>query len=238
MKRRTFLTFILSATLGAAASPARAQRGDMIHFAEFDGLERVIARSWLAPMALPADAASPVAASQDATPLATPETGPAIRSLSVFIYFFRTDENAADGYKRIDDDLTDTRENDANAPMEDELAIDGVGDLANGYSGVMMQGDATLTFTFATVQAGPFVYSLSGIFEGQGDNGLTRQFAEALVSSRMDRMAEQYDPDGGSRGGIWSMLNAVQPGMPEGSIVTDFEIYPMPESTSRPTTRR
>src|SRR5690606_9580887 len=60
MNRRSFLTLMLSATLGAAATPARAQRGDMIHFAEFDGLERVIARSWLAPMALPEDEASPV----------------------------------------------------------------------------------------------------------------------------------------------------------------------------------
>ncbi|HLU35515.1 MAG TPA: hypothetical protein VKZ61_07070 [Thermomicrobiales bacterium] len=239
MNRRSFLTLMLSATLGAAATPARAQRGDMIHFAEFDGLERVIARSWLAPMALPEDEASPVPASPEATDLATPETGPGgIRSLSVFIYLFRTDQNAADGYQRIDDDLTDTRENDANAPMEDELALDGIGDLANGYSGVMTQGGDTLTFTFATVQDGPFVYSLSGIFEGQGDNGLTGQFAEALVSSRMDRMAEQYDPEGGSRGGLWSKLNAVQPTMPDGSSVTDFEIYPMPESTSRRTIRR
>jgi hypothetical protein len=238
MKRRTFLTVVLSATLGAAASPARAQRGDMIHFAEFAGLERVIARSWLAPMALPADDASPVPASPEATPLATPESGPEIRSLSVFVYFFTTNENAIDGYLRIDADLAKTREGDPNAPMDDELPLDGVGERSIGYTGEMTQGDATLTFTFATVQAGPFVYSLSGIFEGQGDKGLTRQFAESVVASRMDRMAEQYDPQGGSRGGLWSKLNGVQPDMPTGSTVTDFEIYPMPESTSHPSSRR
>src|SRR5699024_8185308 len=144
MNRRAFLTLMMSVAAAPAASPAaHAQRGDLIHFAEFEGLDRVIARSWLAPMEFPVDDASPV----PATPVATPDTAPALRSLSVFIYVFRTDENAVAGYLRIDEDLASTREGDPNAPMDDELPLDGVGERSIGYTGEMSQGNDTLTFT-------------------------------------------------------------------------------------------
>jgi len=239
MNRRAFLTLMTAAAAGAAAPPAaHAQRGDQIHFSEFEGLDRIIARSWLAPMELPADAASPVPATPEATPFATPDAAPVIRSLSAFVYLFRADEHAIDGHLRIDADLATTREGDPNAPMDDELPLDGIGERSNGYIGQMDQGGDTLTFTFATVQDGPFVYSLSGIFESQGDGGTTRQVAESMVSTRMDRMAEHHDPEGGSRGGLWSKLNAVQLNMPDGASVTDFLIYPMPETISSPMSRR
>jgi hypothetical protein len=90
---------------------------------------------------------------------------------------------------------------------------------------------ATVEFTFATVQDGPFVYSLSGMFSGVDSAALTRDYAHQLIDAKMDRMAEQFDQEGRSRGGLWSKLNGIQPEMPAGSTAFDFIIYPMPEAT-------
>jgi hypothetical protein len=113
--------------------------------------------------------------------------------------------------------------------MEDVLPLDGIGDRANGFTGELAQGASTHTFTFATVLDGPFVYSISGMFTGKNGLALTRDYADALVGAPMDRMNEQFDRHGRSRGGLWSKLNGVQPEMPPGSNVVDFLVYPMPE---------
>lgn len=226
--QRLFVTILLSLFLGMHPA-AHAQRGDMVHFARFEGLERVIARSWFTPIPGAEPIASP-AASPVATLAATPLPEANVVSLSVFVYLFQTDENAAAGFERIDADLREIRDSDSRAPMEEYLPLDGVGDRANGYMGEIEQDDGTLTHTFVTVQDGPFVYSISGVFTNAAPESLTREYAGALVASQMDRMKEQFDKDGSSRGGMWSKLNGVQPDMPSGSIVNDLIIYPMPES--------
>jgi hypothetical protein len=229
---RAFRALLITTLLLAASLHASAQQGDLEYFESLDGLQRVIARSWSAPFPgmEPADAAiaSP-AATPAATPAAATGADAGIMNISIFVYFFDSDETAAAGYERIDADLARTREVDRRAPMEDVLPLDGIGDRANGFMGELAQGDTTYTFTFGTVLDGPFVYSISGMFAGDNGPELTRDYLGAMVGAPMDRMAEQYDCHGRSRGGLWSKLNGVQPSMPEGSGVADFVVYPMPE---------
>jgi hypothetical protein len=228
--RRSLSVLLLALILGTSPLTAHGQQGDMEYFASLDGLQRVIARSWSAPfpgMEPPANATPP--ASPAASPVASPESDAGIMNISIFIYLFDSDETSAAGYERIDADLARTREVDRNAPMEDSLPLDGVGDQANGFMGELAQGDTTYTFTFGTVLDGPFVYSISGMFAGDTGPNLTRDYLDAMVGAPMDRMAEQFDRNGGSRGGLWSKFNGVQPPMPEGSGVADFLVYQMPE---------
>lgn len=165
------------------------------------------------------------------TPAATPVTPPQIDSLSVFVFLFDSDDNAATGWERLDTDLQKTIKQDSRAPMGQDLPLDDIGSQARGYTGELTINNITTIHTFATVQDGPFVYSITGMFSGEDGTALTQTWAEALVAAPMDRMTEQFNPDGTSRGGLWHKLNAVQPEMPEDSSVTDFLVYPMENAT-------
>lgn len=236
--RRWLSALLLAILLCSSLPAAHAQQGDMDYFASFDGLERVIARAWAAPMTLTitevtADGTPVSTSQQEATPGATPlpQAPTGIGALSIFVYLFDSDEHAATGFDRIDADLQKTVLRDPRAPMTEDLPLDGVGDKARGYMGELTTDNITVTYTFATVQDGPFVYSLSGMFSGVDSAGLTRDFARQIVNTEMDRMTEQFDERGRSRGGLWSKLDGVHPDMPEGSSVIDFMIYPMPDAT-------
>jgi hypothetical protein len=236
--RRSVPTLLLAFILAASSMTAHGQEADMAHFASLDGLQRVIARAWSAPfpgMEPAAATAATPAAAPAASPVATPAgTSAEITNLSVLVYLFDSDESAAAGYERIDADLANVSETDSRAPMDEKLPLAGVGDQANGFMGELAQGDVTYTFTFGTVLDGPFVYSISGVFAGEGGAELTRDLVSTLVGSPMNRMAEQFDPHGRSRGGIWSMLDGIQPGMPEGSSTLDLIIFPMPDADATP----
>ncbi len=242
---RRLLPMLLALLVAAPLALAHAQEGDMTYFEEFDGLERIIARSWMAPVTALASTKAEtveineqgtpvVVTSTESTPAATPEPPAAIATLSIFVHLFDSDEHAATGFERIDAELQERREHDSSAPMQEDLPLDGIGDQARGYTGDIPHGDGAITYTFATVQDGPFVYSLTGMFNGGDGSALTAGYAESLIAAPMDRMAEQYDPEGGSRGGLWSKLNAVEPEMPEGSTVTDLIIFPMDMATPQP----
>jgi hypothetical protein len=230
---------LLIATLLPSSVLAAAQGGDSIYFASFEGLQRVVARSWMAPITTTMeeyrswdldDQGTPIPGTLHvSTPSATPAPQRGVGMLSVFVFLFDSDGNAATAWERLDDDLQTTVERDPRAPMMESLPLDGVGDQARGSMGELTSGGITVRHTFATVQDGPFVYSIAGMFSGVDGAALTRGYAEALVTARMDRMVEQFQPDGTSRGGIWSKLNGVQPEMPNGSTVTDLEIWPVPE---------
>lgn len=226
-------TLLLSSPLHVAA-----QVGDVAYFESFDGLQRIVARSWMAPMTMTTESRSweldeqgtPIPGTlQVSTPAATPAPQSGVGMLAIFVYLFDSDDNAADAWDRLDADLQKTVERDPRAPMMEDLPLEETGDQARGYMGDLTTEHVTVRHTFATVQEGPFVYSITGMFSGVDAAGLTRDYAEALVGAPMDRMAEQFSPDGTSRGGIWSKLNGVQPEMPEGSMVGDLEIWPIPE---------
>ena len=230
--RKLLTALLLTVMLGSSLLTTRAQEADMAYFASFDGLDRVIARSWMAPMvfddaATPQPAGTPMAS----TPAATPVTPPQIASFSVFVFLFDSDEHAATGWERLDNDLQKTVAQDSRAPMDQDLPLDDIGSQARGYAGDLTINNITTSHTFATVQDGPFVYSLTGMFSGEDGIAETQTWAEALVAAPMDRMTEQFQPDGTSRGGLWHKLNAVQPEMPENSTVIDFLVYPMENAT-------
>lgn len=217
---------------------ASAQGGDAAYFASFDGLQRIVARSWMAPVTFLEtsttqdldEQGTPIPGTlEESTPSATPAAPSSVGMLSIFVYLFDSDGTAADAWERLDEDLQKTVERDPRAPMMEDLPLDDVGDEARGYMGDLASGGVTVRHTFATVQDGPFVYSISGMFTGADGAGLTRGYAESLVAAPMDRMAEQFRPDGSSRGGIWSKLRGVEPEMPAGSTAVDLEIWPMPE---------
>jgi hypothetical protein len=229
---RILLASLLSLLLLPA--PGSAQEADWAYFDSFEGLQRVIARSWNAPVPeIVPPGATPVA-TPGATPVASPGATPmaAIQpiTVSIFVFLFETDTTATMGWGRLDNDLQDLARSDPNAPMDEALPLDGIGDRAKGYSGTLEIPGQAMTFTFATIQDGPFVYSISAMFAAGDAAGATRAIAADLAGARMDRMAERFDPAGGSTGGLWRKLNAVEPGMPEGAAVTDFVIYP-PEAT-------
>jgi hypothetical protein len=237
--RRWLTALLLSIQLASSLPAAHAQQGDRDYFASFDGLQRVIARAWAAPVAdiEPDSGATPVVTGlaetiPGATPM--PPVSGRIEALSVFVFLFDSDEHAATGFERIDADLQKTVLGDPRAPMSEDLPLDGLGDQARGYMGELAMNGITSEFTFATVQDGPFVYSLSGMFSGLDSAALTGEYAQQLIDAKMDRMAEQYDQAGGSRGGLWSKLNGVQPEMAAGSTAIDFVIYPMTEATPAP----
>ena len=240
---RVFRALLMLMLLLPSSTHVAAQQGDIAYFESFDGLQRVVARSWMAPVTFLESTSTqdldergtPIAGTLDeSTPSATPASPSGVGMLSIFVYLFDSDEHAAAAWDRLDADLQKTVERDPRAPMMEDLALDGVGDKARGYMGDLTSGGVTVRHTFATVQDGTFVYSVSGMFSGEEGAGLTREYAEALVAARMDRMAEQFHPDGTSQGGIWSKLGGVQPGMPAGSTVVDLEIWPVPEGVAEP----
>jgi hypothetical protein len=240
MARMLRALLIASLLLGASPS-AFAQQGDAAYFESIEGLQRVVARAWMAPVTMVESSSvveinaegTPIGTPVVSTPSATPQPHPGIGGLNVFVYLFDSDANAEAGFERLDGDLELTVLRDPRAPMMDDLPLDDIGDDARGYMGDLNIEGVAITYTFATVLDGPFVYSLSGMFPG-GTTGvdsaaLTAGYAEALVRTPMNRMAEQFHDDGTSRGGIWSKLNAIEPDLPEGSSVVDFVIWPMPE---------
>ncbi len=236
---RALRVLLIAIVLLPSALDGAAQEGDAAYFESLEGLERVVARSWMAPVTVTIVEERSEDLDEQGTPIpgtlviSTPAASPAplsgVGMLSIFVFLFDTDANAAAGWERLDRDLQKTVERDPRAPMMEDLALDTIGDHARGFMGSLDTGDVTTYHTFATIQSGPFVYSIAGTFAGTGGADLTRQYAGALVSAPMDRMAEQFNPDGSSRGGIWRKLNAVQPALPEGSTVTDLEIWPIPE---------
>lgn len=239
--RRALPIFAVIAFLLSGATPlARAQQGDMAYFESFDGLQRIIARNWMAPLTMIEtsethmlnEEGTPIAGWRE-EPVSTPEpvTDATVGHFTAFVFLFDSDEHAATGFERIDDEMQETARRDLRAPMQDELVLDGIGDQAAGYMGDHAQDDITVTYAFATVQDGPFVYQLFAMTANVDPADVMRDAAETLIRQPMNRMAERFDPDGGSRGGLWSKLDSLHPDVPTGSDVIDLIIYPMPEAT-------
>ena len=237
MFMRHALTALLL-TLLFATPVAHAQEGDMEYFDAFDGLQRIIARNWMAPLTVIEseeiqmlnEDGTPIA-SWRTDPIATPEPQSGIGQFTVFVYFFDSDEHASLGFERIDAETQETMRRDPRAPMTDDLPLGDIGDRAVGYMGNLTEDDVDVTYAFATVQDGPFVYQLFSISAGIDADSVMQDTAETLVRQPMNRMAEHYDPEGGSQGGLWSKFDSVDPDMPDGSTINDLIIYPLPEAT-------
>jgi hypothetical protein len=239
---RRLLTVLLLTVLVTSTPLAQAQAQD-VTVTDFDppeGIERAIGRWWMAPMttvqtsggAILNEDGTPVAEWRE-RPVATPtlDTPSGIGMFVVSVLLFDKDENAAAAFDLFDEDQQEDFRRNPRMPAMEDLPLNGIGDQAVGYIGEITQENITITYAFTSVQDGPFLYYVVSESAGIDPVGLMQETAEALVDAPMNRMAEQFDPDGGSRGGLWSKLDGVQPEMPEGSTINDVVIYPEPEAT-------
>jgi hypothetical protein len=241
---RRLLTVLLLTALVTSAPLANAQEITVEGFEPMEGLDRAIARIWLAPTTMVSvegggmfnEEGTPIAEWRE-RPVATPEPQTGIGQFVVSVLLFDSDENAATAFQLADEDLQEDFRRNPRTPVMEGLPLDGIGDQAVGYIGEITPENITVTYAFATVQDGPFVYYVVSESAGIDAIGLMQATAEALVDAQMNRMAEQFDPEGGSGGGLWSKLDGVQPEMPEGSDIFDAVLYPVQEATpdaSRP----
>lgn len=235
---RRLLTALLLTLLVTSAPLAHAQDVTVTGFEPPEGLDRAAARIWMAPITMVSvegggmfnEDGTPIAEWRE-RPVATPEPQSGIGQFMAAIFLFDGDENAAAGFHLIDAETREDLRRDPRSPEMKDLPLDGIGDQATGFIGQLTEENITVDYSFAIVQDGPFVYQIFGMTGGIDAVSLVEDTAETLVGAPMNRMAEQYDPDGGSRGGIWSKFDGVQPDMPEGSDIFDLIIYPEPLAT-------
>lgn len=235
---RRLLTVLLLTALVTAAPMAHAQDVTVTGFDPPEGLERAVARWWMAPMTIVESTGGGIINNQGTPiaewrerPVATPEPQSGIGQFIVSVFLFDSDEKAAAAFEVFEAESEESLRRDPRSPEMDELPLDDIGDKATGSVGEITEGEIPVTYSLALVHDGPFVYQIFGMTGGIDAVALVQESAEALVSAPMNRMAEQYDPDGGSRGGLWSKLDGVQPDMPEGSTINDVVIYPVSFAT-------
>jgi hypothetical protein len=224
--RQSLTVLLLAVLLGSPLHVLHAQEADAAYFKSIEGLESIVLRSWMAPML-------GVASTQDeGTP--TTEVGLGSPSgtalLSIFVYQFDSPENAAEGWQMLDADLQKIMRQDANAPMTEDIPLDGMGEQAKGYLGEITSGDVPLITTFATVQDGEYVYSLMGQFIDVNGAEETREIVRALIDAPAGTAEESYNLGGTSSGGLWEKLSGVGPVLLDNSVITDLIIYPTTKS--------
>lgn len=211
---RQFAAILTTLLALAIATPASAQQGDADWFASFAGLDRVVSRTWTW---------SPPATPPPAT--VTPAGEPVPATLAVFLYVFDSDDHAATGWQRLEDERERMLTSDPNAPAPEPLDLDSIGDQAAGGRGTVPLPGQPIATGFATVRNGPYVASIAVQTPDNDAASLTVDAANAFAGSRPNRTAETFNPDGTSSGGIWAMLNAIDPPVPNPRVV-DLQIYP------------
>lgn len=235
--RRWLTSLLLPLFILSGAPVAHAQEAEAEYFASIDGLERVVARSFMAPMT--DDAVSTGSTTGEAgTPAATAQSdshpsGTVL--LSIFVYEFDSPDNAAMSFEAFDADLQGISERDLRAPMTADLPLEDIGDQAKGYIGEFNIEGTTLITTFATVQDGNYVYSLMGQFVNMDGQEQTQVVVQALTDAEAGSGDGTYREDGTSTGGLWDTFMLLDPDLAEGSTTTDLQIYPLypqPEGTS------
>lgn len=178
----------------------------------FNGLQRIVAREWIAPFAS-TDGSSP-----------EPVTEAALL-LSVVVYEFDAFDKAAQGWRQVHDGLPRTG--------GESIPLESMGDQVQGFMGTVQLPGQTLTFAYATVQDGPFVYSITGELVGLDATQETRDIVEMLLATEPGAGEERYDPRGASSGGLWDILGAVSPTVAPATTVADLILFPLP-ATSDP----
>ncbi len=224
--RPSLTVLLLAVLLGSPLHVVHAQEADAAYFESIEGLERIVLRSWMAPMlGVPST-------HKDGTPIPEEDLGSPSGTalLSIFVYQFDSPENAAEGWQMLDADLQKIMRQDPNAPMTDDIPLDDMGDQAKGYLGEIAIGDTPLITTFATVQEGEYVYSLMGQFIDLNGAEETREIVQALIDAPAGVAEETYNMGGTSTGGLWDKLSGIGPALLENSVVTDLIIFPTTKS--------
>lgn len=230
---------LLGVFLVPVATPVTAQ-GDF-ELADLDGLQRAVARYWMAPMTVSESRVVSEINEQGTptgeygaewVPVGTPDptslSGTAL--LAVIVAEFDTQGNADAAFDRFDESYQELFRRDPRTPEMTELSLEGIGDRAHGYAGRVTQDEVVLDSAYATVQDGHFVYSLVAQFVGLDVEEQVASIMRALVTADAGVGDGEFRQDGSSGGGLWEKLALVEPVLVEGSIVTDIGLHPPSET--------
>jgi hypothetical protein len=237
-----FITTLLICLL-ALPTGATAQSGDASWLESLDGLDLAIGRSWMAPLEFETESAT-TDFNEEGTPVSqvvtrsTPESTPVrteeIRTLtlSALIYQFDSLEHASDGMQQMHAAQMDQWERDPRSPDMEAFDTGGLGDDAVGAEGIYtsdgMPGTVSeLAIVMLFVQDDTTVYQVFGQFLPGDHTEIATDVVRDMLAAEASDEEPVFDMDGGSTGGLWEKLNAVNLAMPEGSTVFDLEIYPV-----------
>lgn len=224
----------------ASLMPASATAQADFEPTDLDGLQRAVARYWMAPLTVTESVVVSEINEQGTptgeygaewVPAGTPDptslSGTAL--LAVIVAEFDTARHAADAVDRFDDSYRELFRRDPRTPEMTELSLDGIGDRALAYSGSVTEEGVTLDSVFATAQDGHFVYSLTAQFVGLDVQDQVASIMQALIAAEAAPGDGGFRQDGSSTGGLWEKFALVEPVLVEGSIVTDVGIHPPSE---------
>ncbi len=224
---------------------ARAQSGDASWLDSIEGLELAIGRSWMAPVVFVSESVT-TDFNEEGTPvshvttLSTPDSAPVLTdqmhtlSLSALIYQFDSVEHAAEGLELLNGEQLEQLRRDPRSPATNEFDPGDVGDAAYAYEGLYEPEGMTgpwseFAVVILLVQDDDMVYQFFGQFLPGMHTEIASGVANDMVEAESGSDEPVYDVNGGSRGGLWEKLNAVNLAMPVGSTIYDLEIYPLSE---------
>ncbi len=239
-----FITTLLACLLVLPTSTA-AQSGDASWLESLDGLDLAIGRSWMAPLEFETESVT-TDFNEEGTPVSqvvtrtTPESTPErsgemhTLTLSALIYQFDSPAHAADGMEQMHAAQVDQWDRDPRSPQMDDFDTGDLGDAAIGLQGIYtsegMPGEETeLAIVMLFVQDDTMVYQVFGQFIPGNHTDITTGVVRDMLAADVGTDDPMYDMNGGSTGGVWEKLNAVNLVMPPGSDVFDLEIYPVSE---------
>lgn len=239
---RTILRSVLLLALLLPASTA-AQSGDASWLESLDGLETGIGRAWMGEITF-SETYTETEYNDQGTPVheismltedaATPEVTDQHRTmmLSVFVFQFDTEENAAAGLEKLNDEQIAQHRRDPRSPAVNEFETD-LGDASHGWQGELElptidnTGNLKLSVVYLMVQDGDLVYQLSGQFlPGYGED-ISRGVIADMIAAETGEKEPVFEPNGGSTGGLWEKLNVVDVPFPDGMMTFDLQIWPM-----------
>lgn len=227
----------------ALPTAARAQSGDASWLDSLDGLDLAIGRSWMAPVTFVSESVT-TDFNEDGTPVSevvtrsTPESTPVTTAemqtvmLSALVYEFDSTEHAIEGVELLHATQIDQLERDSRSPEMTGFDTSGLGDSAFGLEGVYSAETMPGTFTdfsivMLFVQDENMVYQVFGQFLSGTYTDIATGVVRDMLAAEPGEGEPVYDMNGGSTGGLWEKLNAVELPMPEGSTVFDLEMYPV-----------
>lgn len=244
---KNILTAAIVLLLAIPASVA-AQTGDASWLENQPGLQTAIGRTWMAPIVTIEEntltefneEGTPVSeTSWREEPSSTPEVteDAKFQTMSTLVFEFDSDENAADALEAFNEDQLAQLRRDPRAPATETFDLD-LGDKSYGHEGtyeaLRMDGETDeLVVVYALVQDANFVYQIFGIFLPGDHVEITTGIMEDLIAADTGDDDAVFNPNGGSIGGLWEKLNAIEISGTEGYEVYDLEIYPLSDEAVR-----
>lgn len=216
--RRPLITLVALLSL-VIPHTSIAQSGDATWLNGLNGLQSAIGRSWMAPMEMQ------LSGSDSATP--TSPEHPTLM-LSALVFAFDSPDHAEEGLRLLNAEQMQQLERDPRSPATNEFSVDDLGDLNFGHEGTFGgQNSGEIGIVYLMVQDGNLVYQVFGQFRPGDHRQITVDVAQSMTETEAGSSDEVYDAGGGSTGGFWEKLNAIDLDMTDGSAVSDLEIFPV-----------